>query len=392
MLSPDNVSNRVVMLLSNAFRPDTRVLKEAQSLQTSGYDVTILCWDRERDFAPEEILPSGVRVIRIQSVRSNYGIGFRQLLRLPRFWLAIIPLLNRLKPDLVHCHDFDTLPAGLIWGRLNNRPVIYDAHEYYAELVRPRLRGLGGRFIYHTIRYIERFAARLASGVITVDEILGAIYRKLNSRVIIVGHYPTLQGFQTPSQIFSSDQLTLIYVGRLSADRGLFTYLEVLQHLRGKGIPARLILAGTFTPAGEGETFWHSSKGQDGNIDWLGWITYDQIPDLLRKADVGLVILKSEPRYVAALPVKLFEYMAAGLPVVASNFPATASVVQAVNCGALVDPETDPALIAEIIQGWWSNPEIPRMIGYRGFQAARQTYNWDNIARQIVHLYQAVLS
>ena len=263
----------IVMILSNAFRPDSRAFKEAESLCTSGYNVTILCWDREGDYSPEESLPSGGMVIRIQNIRSNYGVGIRQLSRLPRFWLATFPLLDRLKPDLIHCHDFDTLPAGLVWGRLHNRPVIYDAREYYADLVKPRLRGLGGWLIYHIIRYTERFSARLASGIITVDGILGAIYRRLNSRVVIVGHYPTLQGFQSPSQVFKSDQLTLIYVGRLSADRGLCIYLDVLRYLRNKGVPARLILAGTFTPASEGETFWRSAQGQEGNIDWMGWIS-----------------------------------------------------------------------------------------------------------------------
>jgi len=383
---------QIAMLLSNPFRPDPRVLKEAESLRKSGYDVTILCWDREADSASEETLPSGAKVIRIQNVRSHYGIGARQFSRLPRFWLALFPQLNRLKPDLVHCHDFDTLPAGLIWGRLNNKPVIYDAHEYYADLVKPRLHNMIGSVIYHLLRFSEKLCVRLANGVITVDEILGAFFRQLNPRVIIVGHYPALQSFQTPSHVFTGDHLTLIYIGRLSTDRGLCIYLDILRHLLDKGIPARLILAGTFTPTKEGEDFWRSAHGQEKYIDWMGWITYEQIPGLLRSADVGLVILKPEPRYVAALPVKLFEYMAAGLPVLASNFPAVASVVKQVNCGALVDPEEDPVLIAEIIQKWWANPEVPRSMGREGFRAIRQRYNWDIIAEQIDHLYQEVLS
>jgi glycosyltransferase involved in cell wall biosynthesis len=143
---------QIVMLLSNPFRPDTRVLKEAESLQSMGYIVTILFGIVKQLTLGK--FPSGVHIIRFQNVPSSYGIGSRQLSRLTRFWSAVIPILNRLRPDLVHCHDFDTLPVGLLWGRLHKLPVVYDAHEYYAELVRPRLRH-HRCLIYHFIRVPE---------------------------------------------------------------------------------------------------------------------------------------------------------------------------------------------------------------------------------------------
>ena len=74
------------------------------------------------------------------------------------------------------------------------------------------------------------------------------------------------------------------------------------------------------------------------SIDYLGWISYDQMPLIYREADIGLAILLPEPRYVAATPVKLFEYMASGLPVIASNFPSIAEIVNEANCGLLIDP------------------------------------------------------
>ncbi len=381
----------VIMLLSNPFRPDPRVLKEAESLQAMGYTVTILSWDRQAAYAPEESLPSGVHVIRIQDVPSGYGMGSRQLLRLIKFWTATFPLLKSLKPDLIHCHDFDTLPAGLFWGRFHHLPVIYDAHEYYADLVKPRLHGIFGFVLYQFIRNAELLSARLASGVITVDEKLGAVYRRLNQKVLIVGHYPALKNFQEAAQVFTRNELKLIYIGRVSTDRGLQIYLQILRLLRQAGVPARLLLAGAFTPSSEEDSFKRSAQGIEKYVDWMGWVDYDRIPDILKSVDVGLVILKPEPRYVAALPVKLFEYMAAGLPVVASDFPEIAKIVQGTSCGALVDPEKNPDLIAEIIMEWWKNPEIPRALGNNGFQAASQKFHWENISDQIDGFYRALL-
>ena len=84
---------RIVMLLSNPFRPDPRVLKEAVSLVQRGYDVTVICWDRASELAAEEIVDSNIHIIRIQNVPSSYGVGIRQLFRLPLFWLSTLPIL-----------------------------------------------------------------------------------------------------------------------------------------------------------------------------------------------------------------------------------------------------------------------------------------------------------
>ena len=313
------------------------------------------------------------------------------MLRLPRFWRAALPLLQAAQPEILHCHDFDTLPAGLWWGRRHALPVVYDAHEYYADLARPRLKGLAGKLLYQAIRFSEHFAARLASAVITVDQTLGDIYRGVNRRVVIVGHYPPGDQAQTPSGAFSHPELRLIYVGRLSRDRGLLAYVEILSALRRAKVPARLCLAGVFTPAGEEGAFWAAAGDQRPFVDFKGWVGYDQVPGLIRDADLGLAILMPEPRYVAALPVKLFEYMAAGLPVVASRFPQISAVVQGSACGVVVDP-LQPAQAVEAITQWWQDPASARRLGENGRQAILQTYNWERLVSQIDALYRSLLA
>ena len=382
---------RIAMLLSNPFRPDTRVLKEATSLQQAGYLVTIICWDRAAELAADETLENGVKIHRIQAVPSSYGIGAVQLMRLPRFWLAALKELDLSQPHLVHCHDFDTLPAGLLWGRLHHLPVVYDSHEHYADLVKPRLVGVVGKVIYNILNLTEQIGARLASAVITVDENLGAKFRRLNPRVVILGHYPALQHFNKPARVFTGKTLNLVYVGRLSVDRGLVTYLKILRSLHELGVPARLLLAGAFTPESEKDAFTRHSQGLEESIDCRGWLAYQQIPEFLSTADVGLVILTPVPRYVVALPVKLFEYMASGLPVIASNFPVTAQIINESNCGLVIDPLDDPLLVAQAIREWWEHPDIPCALGLNGRQAVHKKYHWDIDAAQVDQLYQSLL-
>lgn len=383
--------HEVVMLLSNAFKPDPRVLKEAEVLQRNGFNLTILCWDRQSELAAEEILSSGVKIIRIQNILSTYGIGIRQLLRLPKFWLAAQRHLKRIKPVILHCHDFDTLPAGLWFGKFRKIPIIYDAHEYYAELVKPRLRGLLGWFVFKLIKYFEQLGARLSNAIVTVDRTLAAIYRKYNHNVVILGHFPELMMALHTSPVFTRSDLSLIYAGRLSADRGILIYAELVRKLLEKGIPARLLLAGVFTPDSERSVFNDYAKDISDFVKYFGWISYEHISEIYHLADIGLAVLMPEPRYVAATPVKLFEYMACGLPVVASNFPSISAIVTDANCGLLIDPLASLTEAVSSIQYWWHNKAIPQTLGENGRKAILSKYNWENNANSLIALYRELV-
>lgn len=383
---------QIAMLLSNAFRPDTRVLKEAQSLVQAGFDITIICWDRLAELPSVETLPSGVKIIRIINVRSSYGIGARQILTLHRFWCASLHILDDLQPNLLHCHDFDTLPCGLFWGKAHHIPIIYDAHEYYADLVRPRLIGLFGKILYLVIREAEKLAAHMASAVVTVDETLAEIYNRLNQRVLVIGHYPQKILAKNYNPVFTRSEITMLYSGRISTDRGALLYIDVLRALHDLNIPARLIFAGIFTPESEKKIISKHSSKLVSFIEYLGWVPYQQMQDVYHSADIGLSILLPETRYIAALPVKLFEYMSSGLPVIASNFPAISSIINETKCGALVDPLSQPVEIARIIERWWNEPSIPRILGENGRQAVLSKYSWENQSGRLSELYNLLLN
>jgi len=377
----------IVMLLSNQFRPDPRVLKEALSLAGSGYEIRIICWDRLAELPSEEILPSGINIIRIQNIRSVYGIGKQQILTIFRFWIAAYQLLAKLHPDLIHCHDFDTLPAGLAYGKIHHIPVIYDAHEYYAEFVKPRLSGFVGILIYSIISTIERICAKISDAVITVDETLADNYKYLNQRVLILGHFPQRTFAEIPNPIFTRPILTMLYAGRISIDRGALLYIDILNFLLDLNIPARLIFVGAITPAKDEKPIHQHALGLEKFIVYTGWIPYNQMQEIYHSADIGLSILQPLPRFIAALPVKLFEYMASGLPVIASNFPAISSIIKEENCGILVDPTSQPKNIVDIIEEWWNQPSIPCSLGENGRQAILSKYNWENQSSNLIELY-----
>jgi glycosyltransferase involved in cell wall biosynthesis len=385
------------------------VLKEARSLAEAGYEITVIAWDREGKLPAEEAT-SGFVVQRVQHVRSTYGAGIRQALRLPRFWLHAWRWLCRLQPAVVHCHDFDTLPPGWLWAKVHRRPVIYDAHEYYTELQRPRLRGLLGAILLPLIAAAEQVLSRSAAAVITVDERIARRYH--NRRTVIIGHYPPVEFSPSPSlplggggagavertavdEFSPSPSLplggagaggTLVYAGRFSIDRGMIVIAEALQRLAAQGMRPRLRLLGMWTNQAEEQVFWQAMANLESQVDMVGWTPHEQVSAQLASADIALAVLQPIERYRVALPVKLFEYMACGLPVIISDFPANRAVVAGADCGILVNPSDVDAVATAIARLLNDSSEI-RRLGQNGRRAFAATYNWQALEPRLLGLY-----
>ena len=152
--------------------------------------------------------------------------------------------------------------------------------------------------------------------------------------------------------------------------------------------PARLALVGTFSePALEREVVRFPGWGRveaHGHLDRIG------VQQVLRRAMAGLVTLHPVVNYLDALPVKMFEYMAAGLPVIASRFPLWQDIVEGNQCGVCVDPG-NPAAIAAAIDHFCRHPHIARRMGENGRRAVHTRYNWGSEADKLAAFYDAVL-
>jgi glycosyltransferase involved in cell wall biosynthesis len=121
-------------------------------------------------------------------------------------------------------------------------------------------------------------------------------------------------------------------------------------------------------------------------IDNHGSLTRWEIVALLAQVRAGLVLFHPEPNHVPAMPHKLFEYMGAGIPVIASNFPAWREIVLENRCGILVDP-LDPAAIAKAIEFILTHAQEAEQMGLRGRLAAKGKYNWQTEEQQLLEFY-----
>ncbi|HHS98083.1 MAG TPA: glycosyltransferase WbuB [Chloroflexi bacterium] len=356
---------------------DTRIFqKECRTLVREGYRVALVAPHTRREVV------DGVEIVPLprfpnRLVRMGWGA-----------WVAGW-IVHRLRGDLYHFHDPELLPVGLLLKRSTSAPVIYDVHEDYPRLFAakewlPRsLRGGAARLVER----LEKRACRRLDGFVAATETIARRFPPDKTRV--VRNYPSLSVTQWVSEDRRryEGNYTLIYTGGWTVYRGVYQIVQALGYVT---VPqARLVLLGSMSSPRLAEAA-RELPGYE-RVEYLGKVPYREMYRYLNEAAVGLVCNQPVHGYQFALPNKLFEYMAAGLPVIASNFDLWREIVEGNECGVTVDP-TSPRRIAEAIDDLLNRPDARRVMGRNARQAIRDKYNWEQESRKLVGLYEEVLS
>lgn len=294
----------------------------------------------------------------------------------------------RARGTIVHFHDPELIPVGLLL-RACGRKVLYDAHEDLPRQVltkpwipRPLRPGAS-----QLAAGLEGLAARVLSGIVAATPTIGS--RFPSHKTALVRNFPKLEEFAgVRGEPYDAREPLFAYAGGIEEIRGAREMVAAMG-LLPEYLNATLALAGEFTPREFEKTLW-ATPGWN-RVRYLGWQTRPQIAELYSRARAGLVVLHPSPSYLPSLPVKLFEYMAAGLPVIASDFPLWRQIVQTEQCGLLVDP-LNPAAIAAAMQSILSHGEASAQMGARGRRAVETKYNWEIEAQTLVDFYGRLLA
>jgi len=364
------ISNNKICILTTAHPIfSTRIFyKEAKTLLTTGCNV-ILIVQHDKD---EKI--DGVQIIALPKSKNRIYRMF--VLNLKSLWLAL-----RQKANVYHFHDPDLIPIGLLFKSLG-RKVIYDAHEdvprqtlskeYIPIYLGPRVAWL--------IEKIENFACKRFDAVVAATPFIRDRFLRLGCLAVDVNNYPILSDLHLPEVDWSEKERAVCYVGSISNIRGIFEMVDAIGRT-----DAKLLLAGKFSPTSQRDL----GAAMPGwvNVEELGQLTRSGVGQILTKSMAGLALFHPHSNHINAQPNKIFEYMSAGIPVIASNFPLWKQIIEANHCGICVDP-MNPAEIAEAIQWIVDHPAESKQMGEKGRKLVKKKFNWEAEGKKLLSLYK----
>ncbi len=371
---------RVLMLLTNAFDPDPRVHQEARALVENGYDVTILCWDRDRK-APEQEMIDGIRIKRIY-VRSTHGRGSTQAIFLVLFWGKAYFQAFRKKFDVVHCHDFDTVPLGYLLARQKKSKLVYDAHESYTDMLINV-----PNWLKKTIYETENFLLRRVDLLITVGETLREDFGKRGVRhSCVVGNWKDPKEFEFPQEVLEKErqrlhimngQVVISFIANLGKERRVKELVEAV-----KDIPKITLIVGGKGPSGG---VVEEAAKRHSNIIYLGFVHPSRVPLYTAISDIifyGFDPANPNSKYSA--PNKLFEALAAGKAVLTGDFGEIAQVINETQGGLILKSFSE-----QEIKGRLSglSPEVLTRLKDNASKAALAKYNWDRACTTLIDCY-----
>lgn len=365
------MKNKICHITTVHYAKDTRIFqKECVSLAKHGFETHLIVANQKSETVQDVNIHSisSPTSGRIQRMRKTSKIAFEKAM-----------LLNA---DIYHFHDPELLPVGLKLKK-QGKIVIYDTHEdvprqilskfYIPALLRPTI-----------ARVFEIYENRIAAkmdAVIAATPYIRDRFLKINPNTVDINNYPILEKFQLDSQPEKNHDIC--YVGLMSKIRGIEEMIKMLAFT-----DAKMTLIGSFQSKEE-EKYIRSLPTWN-KVNFLGKKNRQEVATILSQSKMGIVTFHPEPNHINAQPNKIFEYMAAGLPLVASDFPLWRKIVSDHQAGICADP-LQPKEIANAVNKLLENDNATRQMGANGKKAVEEIFNWQQEEKKLIQLYQKLL-
>lgn len=354
---------------------DTRImLKECVTLKRISNEVHLIAVNNDSLIEYKGIYVHGIK-------KTNEKRLTRIIKASKKFYSKAIEL----DADIYHFHDPELIPLGKKLIK-KGKKVIYDIHEDVPRQILTKLwiPSFLRKSIAKIFEIYENYSVKKFTGIITATQHIKKRFENKNNNVIDIKNYPILNELYDSDNINQhSKENSVVYVGGISEKRGIYTILESLLILE----EVTLNLAGSINNEEQLNKMKNNKSWP--LVDYYGFVGREEVKEILNKSRVGLTVLHPMPSYEDSLPIKMFEYMAVGLPVVASNFPLWERIIKKNNCGICVDPES-PEEIARAIKWLMDNPEKAEEMGRNGQKAVQNEYNWESESLRLMEFYNDI--
>lgn len=360
-----------ICILTSVHSPfDIRIFhKEGKSLVKAGFDVTLIAPHDKNETV------DGIRIVPLMKSKNRIHRMTKTALQV--YWHA-----RKIDADIYHFHDPELIPIGLLLKSRGKR-IIYDVHEDVPRqsLSKPYIPAIFRKPVSRMTEALEIFSAHRFDGIVTATPFINRRFLKLRACAVNVNNYPLLSELCPTDDQWRGKEKVVCYVGGIARIRGALEMVEAIAKTK-----YRLLLAGNIEPDINIKIKQMLGWRQ---VEELGFVGRDGVKATAARSMAGLVLFHPEPNHVNAQPNKIFEYMSAGLPVIASNFPLWREIIEDNDCGLCVDP-LDPKAIAGAIEYLLMNRDIACSMGQNGRKAVLSKYNWQIEEKKLYQFYAAL--
>ena len=342
--------------------------KECMSLARHGFETHLILCNQKASFE------QGVRVHNIAFDFANRFDRIRKALKL------CLAKAREIDAEVYHLHDPELLLISPALMKLGKK-VIYDAHEdvpdqilgkpYIPKLIRP--------LVSKTFKWFEASRSRKISALVVANPPMMPRFKKYN-RTTGIFNFPEWQ--RSRQTDWQKRENAICYIGTLTESRGIYDILEAI-----KDLDLKFYLAGN----------WHSASFEQkcrqhpswSKVEFLGYIDQEKIYEVLSRVKIGISVLHPLKNYLRAYTGKMFEYMAAGVPVIVSDFELWTDVFKVAKCGLSITP-ANPEMLRSAIQQILSDDEAAVKMSALGQEAARRHFSWQSEQQKLIDLYNTI--
>lgn len=362
---------RKVAIITTGHPPlDERIFnKIGTSLRNNGDEVFIICTTVEINQVLNGIKLTG----------KNFQKSERNFIKKLKFFLSHLKIIE---PDIIIACE----PIAVIFGTIYNLlrkslikvRIVYDVTEWYPENIYLKIKGIK-RFFYFVAGHTVNFLATNLSDYLFVGEESKLIrYQKYSPKkpYSIISYYPVIEFYTPSTRIITNKQIIFGYAGVISISRGLKIYIELLKGLKDqlKEWEFEFRIAGRFEVEEEKKLLNELDKNKI-KFTYYDWTDYKLFSKNLESVHICLDIRPPNKIYERSLPIKIFDYMALGKCIIASDYKPIQEVFRIANCGILVNPLDQNEIIKSTID-LINQPEKIVEYGKNGRDAVEKFFNW----------------
>lgn len=387
----------ILMLLCKDFAPDPRVLKEAQYLVRNGYNVDIIAWKYKGDYPSSRdktfnVVHLGQKLITNFEKRNVFLKALSAVYCLVGFMFHAFFYGLKKPCDSIHAHDLTALPLGVMLKWFKRKPLIYDSHEDYPNLLKDM-----SLFFWIPGFILEKLCSYFVNGIITINDQFAKKLQRFGKPVVVAANYIDVAWFDThinqkkvaalkKKYMVKEDTIVALYCGIIKEIRGV---KEIV--MAAKLLPTFLQKKVVFFIVGEGPYYKRlvdfADQEKAKNVYVIGKVPYDEVPSYSSLANIGLHVQYLTRNNEFCSPNKLFEYMAGECALVVSKLPGMMYVVEDNALGITVHPGSAQEIADAITKLALDRKEL-ELIGKKSRALVEKRYNWDSQMKEVITLYK----